>query len=98
MKIFDANTQPQRLTIPTFELIDFEEISTHEEKQADTKTNSEDRKEFNFSQQIFNDFIDQILKVNNCDQSFNISNQDRKNSMKDLLRLDHLNKEKKTKC
>ena len=39
MKIFNTNTQPQKLTIPTVELVDFEEISIHEEKQTDTKTN-----------------------------------------------------------
>ena len=30
MKIFNTNTQPQRLTIPTVELIDFEEVSIHD--------------------------------------------------------------------
>ena len=43
MKIFNTNTQPNRLTIPTVELIDFEGVSLHEEKQTDTKTNLEDR-------------------------------------------------------
>ena len=62
MKILNTNTQPQKLTIPTVELIDFEEVSIHQEKQPDTKTNFEDRKEFDYSQQIFNDFIKQILK------------------------------------
>ena len=95
IKIFNTNTQPQKLTIPTVELIDFEEVSIHEEKQPDTKTNFEDRKEFNFSQQIFNDFIIQIPKINDCDQSFNISNKNRKNSIKELLRLDHSNQEEK---
>ena len=95
MKIFNTNTQPQRLTITTVELIDFEEVSVHEEKQTDTKTRFEDRKKFNFSQQIFNDFINQIPKVNDCDQSFNISNGNRENSIKEVLRLDHLNKEEK---
>ena len=74
MKIFNTNTQPQKLTISTVELIDFEEVSIHEVKKTDTKTNLEDRKEFNFLQQIFNDFINQIPKINDCDQSFNISN------------------------
>ena len=61
--------------IPTVELIDFEEISIHEEKQTDTKTNLENRKVFNFSQQIFNDFINQIPEVKYCDQSLNISDE-----------------------
>ena len=77
MKIFNTNTQPQKLTIPTVELIDFEEVSIHEEKQPDKIKNFEDRKEFNFSQQIFNDFIKQIPKVIDCDLSFNISNKNR---------------------
>ena len=68
MKIFNTNTQPQKLTIPTVELIDFEKVSIHQEKKTDAKTNLEDRKEFNFSQQIFNDFINQIPKINDCDQ------------------------------
>ena len=93
MKIFNTNTQPQKLTIPIIELIDAEEISIHEEKQTDTKTNLEDRKKFNFSQQIFNGFINQIPKINDCDQSFNISNKNRENFIEELLRLDHLNKE-----
>ena len=76
-------------------MIDFEEVSIHEEKQTETKTNLEDRKEFNFSQQIFNDFINQIPKVHDCDQSFNILNNNRENSIKELLRLDHLNKEER---
>ena len=29
MKIFNTNTQPQKLTIPTVELIDFEEVPIH---------------------------------------------------------------------
>ena len=95
MKIFNTNTQPQKLTIPTVELIDFEEVSIHEEKQTETKQKLEGTKEFNFSQQIFNDFINQIPKVNDCDQSFSISDKNRKNSIKELLRLDHLNKEEK---
>ena len=44
MKIFNTNTQPQKLTIPTVELIDFEEVSIHEGKQTDTKTNLEEQK------------------------------------------------------
>ena len=76
MKIFITNTQPQALTILTVELIDFEE------KQTDTKTNLEDRTEFNLSQQIVNDFINQIPKVNYFDQSFNISNKNRENCIK----------------
>ena len=95
MKIFNTNTQPQKLTMPTVELIDFEEVSIHEEKQPDTKTNFEDRKEFNFSQQIFNEFIKQIPKVNDCDLSFNIANKNRENSIKEFLRLDHLNEKEK---
>ena len=89
MKIFYTDTQPQNLTKPTVELIDFEEILIHEEKQTDTKRNLEDRKEFNFSQQNFNDFINQIPKVKDCYQSFNISNKNRENYIKELLRLDH---------
>ena len=46
MKIFNTNTQPQKLTIPTVELIDFEKVSIHEEKQTNPKTNLGDRKEF----------------------------------------------------
>ena len=57
MKIFNTNTQLQKLTIPTVELIDFEEVSIHEEKQTDTKTNLEDKKEFNFLRQIFNELL-----------------------------------------
>ena len=95
MKIFNTNTHPQKLTTPTVELINFEEVSIHEEKQTDTKTNLEDRKEFNFSQQIFNNFINQIPKINDCGQSFNISNKNRENSIEELLKLDHLNKEEK---
>ena len=30
MKIFNTNTHPQRLTIPTVELIDFQEVSIHD--------------------------------------------------------------------
>ena len=70
MKIFNTNTQPQKLTIPTVELINFEEISIHEKNQTDTKTNLKDRNEFNFSQRISNNFINQISKVNDYDQSF----------------------------
>ena len=95
MQIFNTNIQPQRLTIPTVELIDFDEVSIHEEKKTQTKTNLEDRKEFNFSQQIFNDFISQIPKVQDCYQSFNISDKNRKNSIKELLRLDHSNREER---
>ena len=49
MKIFNTNTQPQKLTIPTVELIDFEEVPVHEEEKTNTKTNLRDRKGFNFS-------------------------------------------------
>ena len=42
MKIFNKNTQPQKLTVPTVELIDFEEVPIHEEKQTNTKTNLEE--------------------------------------------------------
>ena len=83
MKIFNTNTQPQKLTIPTIELFDFEEISIHEEKQTDRNTNFEDRKVFNFSQQILSDFIIQIPKVNDYYQSFNISNKNRENSIRE---------------
>ena len=89
MKIFNTNTQPQKLTIPTVELIDFEEISIHEENRTDTKTNLEDRREFNFSQQVFNNFISQIPKTQDCYQSFYISNKNRENYFKELLKLDH---------
>ena len=68
MKIFNTNTTPQKLTIPTVELIDFEEVSINKEKQTNTKKNLGDRKEFNFYQQIFNDFINQIPKINDYDQ------------------------------
>ena len=95
MKIFNTNITPQKLTISTVELIDFEELPINEEKQNNTKTNLGDRKEFNFSQQIFNDFINQIPKINDYDQSFSISNKKRENSIKELLRLDHLNQEEK---
>ena len=63
--------------------------------KTNTKTNSGNGKEFNFSQQIFNDFINQIPKINDYDQSFNISNKNRENPIKELLRLDHLNQEEK---
>ena len=95
MKIFNTNTQSQKLTITTVELIDFEEVSIHKEKQTGTKTNLKDRKEFNFSQQIFTNFINQIPKVQDCDRSFNISNKNREISIKELLRLDPLNKEER---
>ena len=81
--------------IPTVELIDFEEISIHEEKQTDTKTNLENRKVFNFSQQIFNDFINQIPEVKYCDQSLNISDENWENSIEEFLRFDYLNQEQK---
>ena len=48
IKMFNTNTQHQRLTIPTVESIDFEEVPIHEEKQTNTKSNLGDRKEFNF--------------------------------------------------
>ena len=51
--------------------------------------------QFNCSRKIFNDFIKQIPKVNDCDLPFYISNKNRENSIKELLRLDHLNKEEK---
>ena len=98
MKIFNTNTQPQKLTIPTVELIDFEELSIHEVKQTDTKTNSENRKEFNFSQQIFNDFINQIPEINYCDQSFNISNKNRENSIKRIIKIGSFKQRRKTTC
>ena len=62
MEIFNTNTQPKKLTIPIVELLDFEELSIHKEtiNQNDKKSELEDRKEFNFSQQIFNDFITQV--------------------------------------
>ena len=49
MKIFNTNTTPQKLTIPTVELIDFEEVPINEEKQTNTKTNLGNGKEFNCS-------------------------------------------------
>ena len=54
MKVFNTNTQPQRLTIPTVELLYFEELSIHEKsiKHTDGKLSLENKKEFNFSQQI----------------------------------------------
>ena len=65
LKIFSTNTQPQRLTIPTIELIDFEELSIHEKtiNQNDRKLNLGNKK-FNFSKQIFNDLINQIRQKN----------------------------------
>ena len=68
MKIFNKNTQPQRLTIPTVELIYFEELSIHE------KTINQNDRKFNLSQQIFNDLISQIPQTNDYNQSLNISN------------------------
>ena len=96
LKIFNTNTQSQRLTIPTTELIDFEELSIHEKtiNQNDRKLNL-GNENFNFSQQIFNDLITQIPQTNDYHQSFNISNKSRENAIKELLRLDHLNKEEK---
>ena len=86
MKIFNTITQPQKLTIPTVELIDFEQVSIHEENRTDTKTNLEDTRKFNFSQNVLNDFITQIPKVQDCYQSFNILNKNRENYIKELLR------------
>ena len=63
MEIFNTNTQPQKLTIPTVELIDFEEVSIHEENRTDTKTNLEDRRQFNFSQQVFNANTKELLRL-----------------------------------
>ena len=37
MKIFNTNTQHQKLTIPTVELIDFEKVPIREEKQTKQK-------------------------------------------------------------
>ena len=53
LKIFNTNTQPQRLTIPTVELIDYEELLIHEKtiNQNARKLNLGNEK-FNFSQQI----------------------------------------------
>ena len=82
MKILNTNIQPQKLTIPTVELIYFEKISINEENRYDTKINLEDRREFNFSQQVFNDFISQIPKVQDSYQSFNVSNKNRENYIK----------------
>ena len=52
MKIFNTNTQPEKLTTPIVKLLDFEEVSIHKEtiNQNDKKSELEDRKEFNFSQ------------------------------------------------
>ena len=65
LKIFNTNTQPQRFTIPTVELIDFEELSIHGKtiNQNDRKLNLGNEK-FNYSQQIFNDSINQIPQTN----------------------------------
>ena len=41
MKIFNTNTQHEKLTVPTVELINFEEVSIHEEKQ--THLNEEEK-------------------------------------------------------
>ena len=75
MKVFNTNTELQRLTIPTDELLDFEELSIHEKaiKHTDRKLSLENNKEFNFPRQIFNDFVNHIPQINDCDQSFNIS-------------------------
>ena len=74
MKVFDTNTHPQRLTIPTVELVDFEELSLHEKtiNQCDKKSSLENKKELNFQQQIFNHHINHIPQKNDSDQSFNI--------------------------
>ena len=42
--------------------------------------------------------VKQILKVNDCDQSFNIPNTNRENSIKELLRMNHLNNEEKQRA
>ena len=76
-------------------MTDFEEVPIYKEKQTDTKTILEDRKEYNFSQQIFNDFINQIPKVQDCYQYLNIPNKNSEKSIKELLRLDHLNREER---
>ena len=44
MKIFNTNTTPQKLTIPTVELIDFEEVPINEEKQNQHKNKFRKRK------------------------------------------------------
>ena len=77
-------------------MIDFEELSIHEKtiNQNDKKFNLGNEK-FNFSQKIFNDLITQIPLTNDYQQSFNISNKNRENAIKELLRLEHLNKEEK---
>ena len=97
MKIFNTNTQPQRLTIPAVESLDFKELSIHEKaiNHTDRKSSLKNKKELNFSQQIFNDFVNHIPSINDFDQSFNISNKNWENSIKELLRLDHLNKEER---
>ena len=92
MKAFNKNTQPQRLTTSTFELLDFEDLSIHEESinETDKKSSLQNKKEFNFSQQNCNDLINHILQTNDCDQSFNISNENRENPVKELSVLNHL--------
>ena len=62
MKIFNTNTQPKKLTIPIVELLDFKEVSIQKEtiNQTDKKSDLEDRKEVNFSQQIFDYLISQV--------------------------------------
>ena len=94
MKIFNTNTQPQRFTIPTVELIDFEELSIHEKtiNHNDRKLNLGNEK-LNFSQQIFNDLISLIPQTNGYHQSLNISNKNREIAIKELLRLNHLNEQ-----
>ena len=78
MKIFNTNTQPTKLTIPIVELLDFEEVSIQKEtiNQSDKKSDLEDRKEFNFSQQIFDDLINQVPQTNDFKQSCNILHKD----------------------
>ena len=77
-------------------MIDFEELSLHGKtiNQNDKKLNLGNEK-FIFLQQIFNDLINQIPQTNDYHQLFNISNKNRENAIKELLRLDHLNEEEK---
>ena len=97
MKIFNTNTQPKKLTIPIVELLDFEVVSIHKEtiNQTGKELDLEERKEFNCLQNIFNDLINQLPQTYDFKPSFNISHKDRENSIKELLRLDHLNEEEK---
>ena len=91
-KIFNTNSQPPRISIPTVELIDFDELSINEKtiNQNDRKLNLGNEK-FNFPQQIFNDLISQIPQTNDYYQSFHIFNINQENAIKESLRLDHLN-------